>query len=103
MSVKPISNLNKNGKISTRELTRKTAQPPVGHPIRTNVLTKFNEDYNKNMALRGLTRRNEHNHVLTNVHDDWAINVTTRVLTRKNAPPPGGHVFQPTRTIFRLI
>ncbi|KAH3835999.1 hypothetical protein DPMN_109368 [Dreissena polymorpha] len=29
-------------------------------------------------------------------HKDWKINV-------KNAPPTGGHVFQPTRTIFELI
>ncbi|KAH3798158.1 hypothetical protein DPMN_151748 [Dreissena polymorpha] len=27
----------------------------------------------------------------------------TRVLTRKNAPPPGGHVFQPTAIIFELV
>ncbi|KAH3719748.1 hypothetical protein DPMN_062619 [Dreissena polymorpha] len=27
----------------------------------------------------------------------------TNVLTMKNAPPPGGHVFQPTGTIFELI
>ncbi|KAH3885510.1 hypothetical protein DPMN_009504 [Dreissena polymorpha] len=54
----------------------------------------------------------------------WIINVTSRVLTRKNAtppcshfhkhwtknftsretaPPPGSHVFQRTRTIFKLI
>ncbi|KAH3889985.1 hypothetical protein DPMN_014052 [Dreissena polymorpha] len=25
------------------------------------------------------------------------------VLTRKNAPPPGGHVFQPTNIIFELV
>ncbi|KAH3806671.1 hypothetical protein DPMN_134995 [Dreissena polymorpha] len=31
------------------------------------------------------------------------INVASRVLTRKNAPPPGGHVFQPTGIIFELV
>ncbi|KAH3810635.1 hypothetical protein DPMN_139029 [Dreissena polymorpha] len=36
-------------------------------------------------------------------HEDWKINVASRVLTRKNAPPPGGHVFQPTGIIFKLI
>ncbi|KAH3840330.1 hypothetical protein DPMN_113777 [Dreissena polymorpha] len=30
-------------------------------------------------------------------HDDRTINVTSRV---KNAPPPGGHVFQPKDIIF---
>ncbi|KAH3696288.1 hypothetical protein DPMN_083753 [Dreissena polymorpha] len=29
--------------------------------------------------------------------------VPSRVLTRKTAPPPGSHVFQQTRTIFKLI
>ncbi|KAH3801979.1 hypothetical protein DPMN_155644 [Dreissena polymorpha] len=41
--------------------------------------------------------------VLTKFHEDGTINVTSRVLTRTNAPPPGGHVFQPTRTIFEHI
>ncbi|KAH3849511.1 hypothetical protein DPMN_091914 [Dreissena polymorpha] len=38
------------------------------------------------------------------------LNVDSRVLrsvyyshTWKNAPPPGGHVFKPTRTIFKLV
>ncbi|KAH3719738.1 hypothetical protein DPMN_062609 [Dreissena polymorpha] len=34
--------------------------------------------------------------LLTKFHEDRIINVASRVLTRKNAPPPGGHVFQPT-------
>ncbi|KAH3809189.1 hypothetical protein DPMN_137550 [Dreissena polymorpha] len=48
--------------------------------------------------------------ILTKCREDWTINVTLRVLTslynshmRKNAPPPGGHVFQPTGTIFKLF
>ncbi|KAH3868048.1 hypothetical protein DPMN_031184 [Dreissena polymorpha] len=41
--------------------------------------------------------------LLTKFHEDWKINVTSRVLTRKNAPPPGGHVFQPTCIIFELF
>ncbi|KAH3707198.1 hypothetical protein DPMN_066595 [Dreissena polymorpha] len=38
----------------------------------------------------------------TNIYEDWAINVTSRVLTSKAAPPPGGHIFQQTETIFKL-
>ncbi|KAH3784579.1 hypothetical protein DPMN_162538 [Dreissena polymorpha] len=38
----------------------------------------------------------------TKFHEDWAINVTSRVLTSKAAPPPGGHIFQQTETIFKL-
>ncbi|KAH3794647.1 hypothetical protein DPMN_148184 [Dreissena polymorpha] len=41
--------------------------------------------------------------LLTNFHEDRKINVASRVLTRKNAPPPGGHVFQPTGIIFKLV
>ncbi|KAH3788921.1 hypothetical protein DPMN_167085 [Dreissena polymorpha] len=48
--------------------------------------------------------------LLTKFHDDRKINVASRVLTRiyyshirKNAPPPGGHVFQPTGIIFELV
>ncbi|KAH3891486.1 hypothetical protein DPMN_015590 [Dreissena polymorpha] len=36
-------------------------------------------------------------------HEDRKINVASRLLTRKNAPPPGGHVFQPTGIIFKLV
>ncbi|KAH3728051.1 hypothetical protein DPMN_053997 [Dreissena polymorpha] len=52
-------------------------------------------------------------HVLTKFHEDWATELNnikkrplyniTRVLTRKNAPPPCGHVFQPTGIIFTLV
>ncbi|KAH3830893.1 hypothetical protein DPMN_104149 [Dreissena polymorpha] len=44
---------------------------------------------------------------LAKFHEDRKINVAsrvlTKVLTRKNAPPPGGHVFQPTGIIFELV
>ncbi|KAH3836138.1 hypothetical protein DPMN_109508 [Dreissena polymorpha] len=39
--------------------------------------------------------------LLTKFHDDWTINVDYHI--RKNAPPPGGQVFQQTRTIFEHI
>ncbi|KAH3719810.1 hypothetical protein DPMN_062686 [Dreissena polymorpha] len=38
----------------------------------------------------------------TKFHEDWAINVTSRVLTTKTDPTPGGHIFQQTKTIFKL-
>ncbi|KAH3752156.1 hypothetical protein DPMN_186768 [Dreissena polymorpha] len=37
--------------------------------------------------------------LLTKFHEDRKINVASR----KNAPPPGGHVFQPTGIIFELV
>ncbi|KAH3795970.1 hypothetical protein DPMN_149533 [Dreissena polymorpha] len=41
--------------------------------------------------------------VQTKFHEDWTINVTLRVLTRKNALPPNGNVFQPTGSYFELF
>ncbi|KAH3866888.1 hypothetical protein DPMN_030011 [Dreissena polymorpha] len=48
--------------------------------------------------------------LLTIFNENWTINVASRVLTRfyyshirKNAPPPVGHVFQPTGIIFELV
>ncbi|KAH3824425.1 hypothetical protein DPMN_126261 [Dreissena polymorpha] len=84
-----------------------------------NVLTKFHEDQTINVASRVFTRQNvddarrtthdgqkaitkaHHKHVVLSKF--WGKNVASRVLTRKNAPPPGGHVFKETKTIFELI
>ncbi|KAH3727031.1 hypothetical protein DPMN_052956 [Dreissena polymorpha] len=69
---------------------------------KTNLLTKFHEDWTINVPSRVLTRKNAPppgGHF----HEDRKINVASRVLTRKNAPPPGGHVFQPTGIIFELV
>ncbi|KAH3858536.1 hypothetical protein DPMN_101162 [Dreissena polymorpha] len=40
--------------------------------------------------------------LLTKFHEDWSINVANIVSTRQLPPPPGGHVFQRTITIFKL-
>ncbi|KAH3838479.1 hypothetical protein DPMN_111889 [Dreissena polymorpha] len=87
---------------------------------KTNVLTKFHENWAKNVTSRvekcpacghvfpsistifELVRDINKTNVLTNFHDDWAKIVTSRVFTRKTAPPTGGHVFQPTGTTFEL-
>ncbi|KAH3821530.1 hypothetical protein DPMN_123294 [Dreissena polymorpha] len=116
--------------ISSNILTKKTAPPHGGHVfhstgtifelvqdiIGTHVLTKFHEDWTKNVTSRVLTRKTATpswrpyiigTHVLTKFHEDRTINVTSRVLTRfaiyKTATPPGGHVFQSTGTIFKLV
>ncbi|KAH3739872.1 hypothetical protein DPMN_046562 [Dreissena polymorpha] len=54
-------------------------------------------------------RRTDETKVLTKFHENWAKNVTSRVLAcfhfihiEKNAPPNGGHVFSPIWTIFEL-
>ncbi|KAH3801705.1 hypothetical protein DPMN_155366 [Dreissena polymorpha] len=56
--------------------------------IRTNVLTKFHEDWGKYMTSREKC-------------PPPAI-IRTNVLTKKNAPHPGGHAFQRTGTILKL-
>ncbi|KAH3694604.1 hypothetical protein DPMN_082044 [Dreissena polymorpha] len=108
---------NMTSRVFTRKnvLTKfnKTAQPTGGHvfsPIwtifklvrdinKTNVLTKFHDDWVKN-------ERN----VLTKFLEDWTKNVTYSLLTcfhyihiAKAAPPLGGHVFSPIWTIFELV
>ncbi|KAH3731241.1 hypothetical protein DPMN_057249 [Dreissena polymorpha] len=91
--------------------------------IKTNLLTKFHEDWTINVASRELTRQMLNAHDgrrttdkrrsqkltmstlcsdiirtnLTKFHEDRKINVASSV---KIAPPPGGHVFQPTGIIF---
>ncbi|KAH3795618.1 hypothetical protein DPMN_149173 [Dreissena polymorpha] len=99
------------------------------HIQKTHVLTKFHEDWTKNVTSRVFTyfhyihtiektarppdghvfspiwtifklvRDINETNVLTKFHDDWAKIVTSRVFTRNTAPPPGGHVFQGTGTI----
>ncbi|KAH3697142.1 hypothetical protein DPMN_084630 [Dreissena polymorpha] len=71
--------------------------PPGVHVIQlTGTIFKLNSHIKKT-------------NVLTKFHENWAKNVTSRVFTcfhytcihiEKNAPPTGGHVFSPIWTIF---
>ncbi|KAH3863498.1 hypothetical protein DPMN_026487 [Dreissena polymorpha] len=74
----------------------KTARPP-GNPVfqRTGTIFELNSHIKET-------------NVLTKFHENWAKNVTSRVFTcfhyihiEKKAPPTGGHVFSPIWTIFR--
>ncbi|KAH3713838.1 hypothetical protein DPMN_073639 [Dreissena polymorpha] len=58
----------------------------IQHINKTNVLTKFHDDWPKNVTLR--------KNLLTTCHEDWAKN--------KTAPPLGGHVFSLIKSIFKL-
>ncbi|KAH3747797.1 hypothetical protein DPMN_182229 [Dreissena polymorpha] len=95
----------------------------------TNVLTKFHENWAKNVTSRKnapptgghvfsliqtivkLVQVINKSNVLTNFHDDWAKIVTSRPNREnchykhieKNAPPTGGHVFSLIWTIFELV
>ncbi|KAH3887082.1 hypothetical protein DPMN_011097, partial [Dreissena polymorpha] len=101
--------------VTSRVLTRKIA-PSLWWPyiIGISLLTEFHEDRTMNVASRVKNAAapwrpcfsSKHiikTNLLTIFHQDWTINVASRVLTRKNAPPPGGHVFQPTGIIFELV
>ncbi|KAH3866283.1 hypothetical protein DPMN_029343 [Dreissena polymorpha] len=76
--------------------------------IAINLLTKFHKDWTINVASRERCPAPWWpyfigTNLLTKLHEDRKINVASRVLTRKNAPPTGGHVFQPTGIIFEFI
>ncbi|KAH3884582.1 hypothetical protein DPMN_008565 [Dreissena polymorpha] len=101
------------------------------HIIGTNILTKFHKDRKINVASREnapppgshvfqptgiifeLVQDIIGMDLLTKFHEDWTINVASRVLTRfyyshikpykEKCPASGGHVFQATKTIFKLI
>ncbi|KAH3773059.1 hypothetical protein DPMN_174409 [Dreissena polymorpha] len=57
-----------------------------------------------------LNSRIKETNVLSKFHENWAKNVTSTVFTCfhyihivKNAPPTGGHVFSPIPSIFKLV
>ncbi|KAH3697146.1 hypothetical protein DPMN_084634 [Dreissena polymorpha] len=76
----------------------KNAPPLGGHVIQANVtIFELIQDIINPLHAGKFTN------LLTIFHQDWTINVASKVLTRKNAPPPGGHVFQPTGIIFKLV
>ncbi|KAH3886679.1 hypothetical protein DPMN_010692 [Dreissena polymorpha] len=97
------------------------------HIKEKNVLTKFHENWAKNVTSKKnvpptgghvfspfwtiyeLVREINKTNVLTNFHDDWTKIVTSNVFTRflysqieKTALPAGGHVFQRNGTTFKL-
>ncbi|KAH3862150.1 hypothetical protein DPMN_025114 [Dreissena polymorpha] len=57
-----------------------------------------------------LNSRIKETNVLSKFHENWAKNMTSTVFTcfhhihiEKNAPPTGGHVFSPISIIFKLV
>ncbi|KAH3715185.1 hypothetical protein DPMN_057891 [Dreissena polymorpha] len=76
---------------------RKNCHPPSSHVIQlTGTIFELNS-------------RIKETNVLSKFHENWAKNVTSTVFTclyihiEKNAPPTGGHVFSPIPTIFKLV
>ncbi|KAH3795969.1 hypothetical protein DPMN_149532 [Dreissena polymorpha] len=99
----------------------KNAPSPGGHVIQpTDTIFKFFQDIIGTNLLTKVVTRFYYNIIETKFHENRKINVASRVLTRKNAPPPvikrfynshitknapspGGHVIQPTDTIFKVF
>ncbi|KAH3845276.1 hypothetical protein DPMN_087551 [Dreissena polymorpha] len=100
--------------------------PPVGSHVfqanKTHVLTKFHEDWTKNVTSRVENCPAPWQPCFFTDLDHFQTRpryqlkpmfppsfiligqkiVTSRVFTRNTAPPPGGHIFQQTGTIFKL-
>ncbi|KAH3796200.1 hypothetical protein DPMN_149768 [Dreissena polymorpha] len=114
--------------VASRVLTRKNAPPPDGHVfkptdiifelekwqtcfsskhiIETNLLTKFHEDWIINVASRVLTRQmlTPHNtRRTTDKRRSQKFTMSTLCSEKINAPPPDGHVFQPTDIIRKYV
>ncbi|KAH3825611.1 hypothetical protein DPMN_127492 [Dreissena polymorpha] len=112
---------------NAKNVTSREKDPPPPGSHETNVLTKFHEDWTKNVTSRvfkcfhyihiektapppgghvfspiwtifELIRDINKTNVLTKFHDDWAKIVTSRVFTRNTAPP---HCFELSRGIIR--
>ncbi|KAH3735518.1 hypothetical protein DPMN_042051 [Dreissena polymorpha] len=65
----------------------------------SNVLTKFHEDWTKNVTSRVFTCFHYNIHKAKTAPPFGGHN---QYLTKKHAPPTGGHVFQRTGTAFKL-
>ncbi|KAH3716839.1 hypothetical protein DPMN_059570 [Dreissena polymorpha] len=103
-----------HGNLAKNVTSRKKTAPPTGGHVfsliwtifelvrdidKTNVLTKFHDDW-----------ANNETNVLNTFHEDCTKNVTSRVLTcfhyihiAKTAPPLGDHAFSSIWTIFKLV
>ncbi|KAH3887439.1 hypothetical protein DPMN_011456 [Dreissena polymorpha] len=120
-----------------RTKTNPKTSPEQSDIYKTNLFTKFHDDWANNVTSRVFTSffyyinirklppsshvkltgtifelnsRIKETNVLTKFHENWAKNVTSRVFTcfhfihiEKNDPPTGGNVFSPIWTIFNLV
>ncbi|KAH3852040.1 hypothetical protein DPMN_094533 [Dreissena polymorpha] len=82
----------------------KTIFELIQYIIGKNLMTKFLEDRKVIVASRvkNAPPLESHTNLLTKFHEDWTKKSIYSHI-RKNAPPPGGHVFKATKTIFELI
>ncbi|KAH3741162.1 hypothetical protein DPMN_047882 [Dreissena polymorpha] len=112
-NVPPLFHDDRKINVTSRVLTRKNAPSPWWpYIIGMNLLTEKNAPplgshvFQANVIIFKLIQDINKTNLLTIFHEDWTINVASRVLTSliwKNAPPPGGHVFKESKTIFEPI
>ncbi|KAH3878151.1 hypothetical protein DPMN_002036 [Dreissena polymorpha] len=90
---------------SIAKLGKLPPTPPPWQPCYSTDQTHFRTQlsYQRNSHIK-------ETNVLTKFHENWAKNVTSRVFTcfhnihiEKNTPPTGGHVFSQSWTIFELV
>ncbi|KAH3897900.1 hypothetical protein DPMN_022096 [Dreissena polymorpha] len=94
--------------VASRVFTRKIAPPTGGHVFQqTGTIFQLNQDIIKTNILTNfkLDRDFIVTNPLTKFHEDRLRNVASRVFTNKskNVMPTGGHGFQATETIFKLV
>ncbi|KAH3723755.1 hypothetical protein DPMN_049549 [Dreissena polymorpha] len=95
---------NKCGRTNERTYD---GQRPV---TKAHLSNQFHDPRRLTETIFELNSRIKETNVLTKFHENWAKNVTPRVLTcfhyihiEENAPPTGGHVFSLIRTIVELV
>ncbi|KAH3720571.1 hypothetical protein DPMN_063471 [Dreissena polymorpha] len=83
-------------------ITRKTTPSPWQPSNKTNLFTKFHDDWANNVTSRVKLPPPPPNHVIQLTGTIFELNSCIKE-TNKNAPPTGVHVFSPIWTIFNLI
>ncbi|KAH3849214.1 hypothetical protein DPMN_091610 [Dreissena polymorpha] len=86
----------------------KTAPPTGGH-VFLPIWSIFDHVFQRTGTIFELNSRFYKTNVLTKFHEDWTKNVTFRVFTCfpyihiEKTAPPDGHVFSPIWVIFKLV
>ncbi|KAH3713565.1 hypothetical protein DPMN_073357 [Dreissena polymorpha] len=103
---RPFSNLSE---VSIKPMFLPTFMM-IGQKLKTAPLWQPCYSTDRNHFRTQLSYQGNKINVLTKFHENWAKNVTSRVFTcfyyihiEKNAPPTGSHVFSPIWTIFELV
>ncbi|KAH3867877.1 hypothetical protein DPMN_031014 [Dreissena polymorpha] len=97
--------------VASRVLTRKNAPPPGAHIFQlTGNIFKLIHDINGTNRVTKFRKMPTPwrpyiigTNLLTEFHDDWTKKCGFKSVNKEKCSAPGGHVFQPTATIFKLV